>query len=83
MFKRVQEDESHRKVKKAHKERLLTDCLSCVVYLVHRLLLIPILRTATDTHRDGGRQIEREREIQPKIQPKIQPQIHTEMEAGK
>jgi len=61
VFKRVQEDESHRKVKKAHKERLLTDCLSCVVYLVHRLLLIPILRTATDTHRDGGRQIERER----------------------
>ena len=74
-IKGLLEDESHRKVKKAHKERLLTDCLSCVVYLVHRLLLIPILRTATDTHRDGGRQIEREREIQP--------QIHTEMEAGK
>ena len=39
-IKGLLEDESHRKVKKAHKERLLTDCLSCVVYLVHRLLLI-------------------------------------------
>jgi hypothetical protein len=42
-IKGLLEDESHRKVKKAHKERLLTDCLSCVVYLVHRLLLIFLL----------------------------------------
>ena len=27
-------DESHRKVKKAHKERLLTDCLSCAQIVV-------------------------------------------------
>ena len=43
--------------------------------------MIPILRTATDTHRDGGRQIERERdggrqiEREREIQPEIQPQL--------